>query len=191
MKILLTGFEAFGPHKINPTEEMLPKIVEALDSDFSHEVVAEVLPVCHEKAPSLLLSLIKKLRPDLIVSLGVDGKRDKICLETRAVNLLDFKISDNSGVQINGEPIIAGDQPERYVKRDLSKLLGTLPVQTHPCMLSDDAGAFICNQIFYHSLAWARDSNQEAFFIHVPTDSIMQQDLKVELVKAFILRVTA
>jgi pyroglutamyl-peptidase len=116
--ILLTGFEAFGDSEKNPTAE----IVRLLDgtSIADHRVSGIALPVTAAGAPAALEEAVALRGPSLVVSLGLAGGRDMLALERVAINVLDFPIPDNDGLQPSDEPVVE-DGPAAY--------FATLPIK--------------------------------------------------------------
>lgn len=166
--ILLTGFEPFGGETINPSRE----VVRALDGEtiHAHRVVAAILPVAFSATLPRLQELLEVHRPALVVALGQAGGRRELSLERVAINLVDARIADNTGVQPIDEAIIQG-APGAY--------FSTLPVKAIEACLRDcgipvaaslSAGSFVCNQAFFalaHLLA-TRHPSTRGGFIHVP-----------------------
>jgi pyroglutamyl-peptidase len=164
----LTGFDPFGGEAINPSL----KIAYALDGAViaSHRVVGAELPTEFARALRVLDTLLRKHRPTLVIAVGQAGGRSGISLERVAVNLIDARIPDN-----------AGDQPidVRVVKRAANAYFSTLPVKAMlaalrtakiPAELSQTAGSFVCNQVFFgllHRLAHTRRKVRGGF-VHVP-----------------------
>lgn len=169
--ILLTGFEPFGGDSSNPSWA----VAQALDGleIGAFRVRADRLSVDGSRAPKALRNLIDKHQPAAVVMLGLARGRVQIALERVAVNLLDYRIPDNTGRVRHGEPIVRGG-PDAY--------LTTLPVQailkawharTMPGYVSNTAGLYLCNQVFYaarHHLASSQRDRVPAGFIHLPSD---------------------
>ena len=166
--VLVTGFDPFDGEAMNPSLE----IARALDGEIiaGHQVVGATLPTEFARSLPALDTLLSKHRPALVIALGQAGGRDGISLERVAVNLIDARIPDN-----------AGDQPidVRIVEKSANAYFSTLPVKAMlsalraakiPASLSQTAGSFVCNQVFYglmHRLARARRPVRGGF-IHVP-----------------------
>ena len=168
MIVLVTGFEPFTPHKVNPTEEL----ARALDGVRVGPAVVRsaVLPVHHADAAVRVASLLETLRPDAVLHLGLAGGRARIALERVAVNVMDYVVPDNAGCQMRDEPCVPSG-PAAY--------LATVPVRTIverlteagiPAYVSDTAGTYLCNQTLYttlHGLAEAATPPRVGF-MHVP-----------------------
>ncbi len=96
--ILLTGFESWGDVPYNPTSELVEQLV-------SDELVGEVLPVSFRRAGERLEELIREIRPDAVLNLGLAPERPVIRIERVAINLIDARIPDNDGEQPVDLPI--------------------------------------------------------------------------------------
>jgi pyroglutamyl-peptidase len=165
---LLTGFEPFGGSSVNPSEQ----VVHALDGQTiaGVKVVGVILPVDRQNGPAALLRALEEAHPAAVLCLGEATRRPAISIERVAVNLLDFRIPDNAGVQIIDQPIIENGPAAYFSTLPVRTLLNALQATGLPAELSLTAGSYLCNQIFYtlmHALA-AQGSKVPAGFIHLP-----------------------
>lgn len=166
--ILLTGFEPFGGHAANPSEE----VAKALDGRAVGAAVvrAAVLPVDHAAAGPRVARLIDELDPLAIVHLGLAAGRARIALERVAVNVMDFDAPDNTGYRARGEAC-EPDGPAAYVATlPLAAILDALLAEGVPAYVSNTAGTYLCNQTMYgtlHRLA-QRGQPAGAGFLHLP-----------------------
>lgn len=176
MIFLLTGFEPFGSSDINPSEQVARALDGWVVGDYT--VSSAILPVDAERGPRCLLQAIRERKPAAVLCLGEAGSQAVVAVERLAVNLLDFRISDNSGNQITDQSV-AADGPAAY--------FSTLPVRAMveairaagiPAELSMSAGTFLCNQVMYTLLDFAARENRSlpGGFIHLP--SLPQQAAK-------------
>ena len=166
MKILLTGFEPFGGETINPSWEM----VKAVQAPAGMQLEKILLPVSFRKAPALIEEYIKSFRPDVILSLGQAGGREGISLERIAVNLADARIADNDGFQPRDEALQA-DGPAAYLSTlPLRRMEAALQEACLPAGLSNTAGLYVCNAVFYTAARLAENLKPapRAGFVHVP-----------------------
>lgn len=83
-RVLLTGFEPFDEHKVNPSQE----IAERLDGEViaGAEVCSLVLPVVFGKDVQLALPAIDQINPALVLSLGLAAGTDSLDVEMFAIN---------------------------------------------------------------------------------------------------------
>lgn len=167
MNILLTGFEPFGEHQINPSQ----LLIEALPNQYAGITLRKViLPVDHTRAPLELVHLLEEETPDSIVAFGLAAGRAKISLERVALNLMDFANPDNAGVTIKNQPIDENGPAAYFSTLPLLPMLSGLNKAGIPAELSLSAGAYLCNQVFYalmHTLA-SQNLSVPAGFIHLP-----------------------
>ena len=88
--ILLTGFEPFGGHAANPSEE----VAKALDGRAVGGVVVRsaVLPVDHAAAGPRVAALIDELDPGAIVHLGLAAGRARITRYDAEAGTLEARV---------------------------------------------------------------------------------------------------
>jgi len=167
MKILLTGFEPFGEHPINPSQ----LLIESLPDQYQDNTLKKsVLPVDHQLAPKTLIDLLDEHQPDAVISFGLASGRAKIAIERVAVNLMDFSIADNSGVTIKNRPVVDQGPAAYFSSLPITAMLAALNQAGIPAELSLTAGAYLCNQIFYLLMHLISSQNLkiQAGFIHLP-----------------------
>jgi pyroglutamyl-peptidase len=166
MTILLTGFTPFGGLTANPSQA----IVQALAGRAAGDLVAEVLPTEFAAAGARVGELIRTVRPRAVVCLGVGRDRDAVCLERVALNLDDCEEPDNAGVTAAGR-LIAADGPLAYWSTlPLERLRDALRAGGVPVRITNHAGTYVCNHVFYvarHQLEML-GSRAPCGFIHVP-----------------------
>ena len=167
MKILVTGFEPFGSDTYNPSMEVL----KGLSEQFSDaDIVTAVLPVVRFEALRIIEELIEKEQPDAVLSLGLAGGRSALTPERTAVNVDDFRIRDNGGNMPQDEKIFA-DGPDAYFStlpyRAMIKAISEAGI---PASLSESAGTFVCNHVFYGTRYYCERNHPEILsgFMHVP-----------------------
>ena len=166
--ILVTGFEPFTPHKINPTEEL----ARGLDGHRVGEAVvrAAVLPVHHAEAAPRVRALLETIRPDTVLHLGLAGGRARIALERVAVNVMDDAVPDNAGCQMTDEPCVPAGPVAYFTTLPLRAILARLTDAGIPAYISDTAGTYLCNQTLYTTLhaVTGRADPPRVGFMHVP-----------------------
>ena len=50
----------------------------------------------------------------------------------------------------------------------------------------DDAGRFVCNYVYYHSLRFAEQKGQKSLFVHVPLFSKINEDTQMQFVVSLL-----
>ncbi len=169
MKLLLTGFEPFGGSSVNPSQ----KIVTVLDGKSIHgmKIDGVVLPVDNLKGPASLIKALERSSYDCILSLGEASRRPAISIERIAVNLMDYRIPDNSGKTLVDTPIQPARPAAYFSTLPVRIILDRLPAEGIPAELSLSAGAYLCNQVLYTLLDYLAKgkSGTPAGFIHLPS----------------------
>jgi len=168
MKILLTGFEPFDSSPINPSEA----IIRALEDEAIPGVKLEtaVLPVDLVRGPAALLHAVADAQPEAILCLGQASRRAVISIERVAVNLLDFRIPDNAGNQVEDQVIVPDGPAAYFTTLPVREIFETIKEHGIPAELSLSAGAYLCNQITYILLHHLRGQGLKlpTGFIHLP-----------------------
>src|SRR5262250_1610949 len=104
MKLLVTGFQPFGGSSINPSEQVV--LALAHDGIAGVELRAAILPVDRVQSGATVIRAIEEFQPDAIVSLGEAGRRMAVSIERVTINLMDYRMPDNSGNQMTDLPIV-------------------------------------------------------------------------------------
>ena len=168
MKILLSGFEPFGESPINPSQMLVETLVK---KEFLYgECQSVILPVDRDLGPETLLKAVDAHHPDFVLSFGLAMGRAKISLERVALNLMDFRIPDNAGTQVQDEMVIPDGPAAYFSTLPLRTLYDVLFENNLPVELSLSAGAYLCNQVYYsllHEIA-VQQKPIRAGFIHLP-----------------------
>ena len=167
MKILITGFEPFGEHDINPSQMLLQALPDLYQGST---LLKSTLPVHHELAPRRLINLLREHQPDALIAFGLASGRAKISLERVAINLMDFSFADNAGVTIENQPVVVDGPAAYFSTLPIHTMLETLTHAGVPAELSLTAGSFLCNQVFYVLMHEIETHNLKtrAGFIHLP-----------------------
>jgi pyroglutamyl-peptidase len=168
-RVLVTGFEAFGPHDENPTQI----VVQALHG--WGDLATVVLPCDFRRALPALEAAIDGCGPQLVVCLGFAARRTEVSVERVALNLIDARIADNAGHRPVDEPVLAGGPPAYFSTLPVKAIAQALNDAAIPAAVSLSAGSFVCNQVFYglaHRIAQGRGPRQGGF-IHLPPFAVL------------------
>ncbi len=171
MKILISGFEPFR----NFSQNISKDLVQALPDQFGGQITLTktILPVDNVKGPARIVEAIYQYQPDAVLSFGIAANRKKINLERIAINLKDYRIPDNTGVQISDQPIIPNGPAAYFTTLPIRKMLNSLSASGIPASISLSAGAYLCNQVFYTVMHEINHNYLpiKAGFIHLPASS--------------------
>lgn len=165
--VLLTGFAPFAGETLNPSWEA----VRALDGGTIEgcRVVAVQLPCEFDTSLPALSHALRVTEPRVVVAVGLAGGREGISLERIAINLIDARIPDNAGAQPVDVPVLHGGAAAFFSTLPLKASLLALREAAITAHVSQTAGTYVCNQVFYalmHSMR--RRRNTRAGFVHVP-----------------------
>jgi len=166
--VLLTGFEPFDGATINPAWEAVRALEGWQGEDFQVEV--RQLPCVFGDAVEDLTALIDELHPDVVIAVGQAGGRPDISVERVAINVDDASILDNGGQQ-PVDTAIAADGPAAYFSTlPIKAIVHALRERGLVAGVSQTAGTFVCNHVFYGLMHHAATQPQpiKAGFIHVP-----------------------
>jgi len=165
--VLLTGFEPFEGATINTSWE----IARTLDGETiaGHRVAGIRLPVVFGDALAVLREALGRTRPAVVICLGFAALRPRISIERIAINVDDARIPDNLGRQPVDTAIVAEGPSAYFSTLPIKKILHALNDAGIAAEISQTAGTYVCNHVFYglmHELA--THPQVRGGFIHVP-----------------------
>ena len=164
--VLLTGFEPFNGADVNPSWEA----ARALDgwSGPGFQVAARELPCVFGRANLALFDAIDALQPDIVIAVGQAGGRHEISVERVALNVADATMPDNAGQQPVDATIADGGPAAYFSTLPIKAIVRALRLRGFPAGVSQTAGTFVCNHVFYGLMQHAQGRGLKAGFIHVP-----------------------
>lgn len=166
MTLLLTGFAPFGGETLNPSWEAVRRLDGERLGDLP--VVAAQLPTEFGAALRVLDELLERHRPTLVVAVGQAGGRAELSLERIAINVDDARIPDNAGRQPIDEPVVAGGPAAYFSTLPIKAMTRVLRDAGIPAAVSQTAGTFVCNHVFYGLQHRLQGSGVRGGFIHIP-----------------------
>jgi pyroglutamyl-peptidase len=165
--VLITGFEPFGGERMNPSQEIARNLHGKVIA--GHEVVGALLPCVFGEANAELRRLLKEHGPVLVICVGQAGGRAAITPERVAINVDDARIADNAGAQPTDQAIVRGGPAAYFSTLPVKAIVAALRAGGVPAEVSQTAGTFVCNHVFYglmHALRGKR--GVRGGFMHVP-----------------------
>lgn len=165
--VLLTGFAPFGGETTNPSWEA----VVALDGRRirGHRVIARQLPVTFGESLKALRAALRETSPSLVICVGQAGGRTQLSLERVAINVDDARIPDNLGYQPIDTPIAETGPAAYFSTLPIKALLAGLRDAGYPVEVSQTAGTYVCNHVFYGLMHALRNKRAvRGGFIHIP-----------------------
>lgn len=165
--ILVTGFAAWSTHERNPSTDVALAMDRMSVGGATFSAHAP-LPVQFENAAAIALKEAYVSGASAILALGLAAKTEHIRVETRGQNRCATTEPDAEGrVRLN-EPLIK-NAPEFINTRLVpQRIVDVLVAHKIDARLSDDAGGYVCNDLYYRLL------HAEAIpvvFVHIPTNA--------------------
>ena len=174
-RVLVAGFEPFENDPVNPAWE----IARALDGWACEGAVVQALQLpcvfgraIHVLDAAMAGIVAAKAPLPLVLCIGAAGGRTEISLERAALNVDDARIPDNAGYQPIDIEVVA-DGPAAYCSTlPIKAMVRDMRAAGLPAAVSNSAGTFVCNHIFYalmHRIAtWPALAHTRGGFVHVP-----------------------
>lgn len=185
MTLLVTGFEPFGASETNPSQQLADWANGQIIND--QQIVGASLPVVRYQAIQQCQNLIAQHQPSWVINLGVAANRASISPERVAINLDDFRITDNANNQPIDQPIYPDAPPAYFSRLPVKRIKQALANASIPCELSLSAGSYVCNHLFYGT----RHLHPQliAGFIHVPSEQTMPIAMQQQALQIIIEQV--
>jgi pyroglutamyl-peptidase len=176
-------------HSTNPSQI----IAETLNGSSLNDakIIGIVLPVDFEKSVERARDAIELYHPDVVISLGLNVKAQRIEVEKIGFNLKRYPKDDGTWsfpqkIEKNG-PFL------RLTSLKTNDIAGTIRQANIPAQQSFFAGTYICNALFYGLLGYVMELNLNITvgFLHVPlldsqNPSGMPLQMMVDAVKIVI-----
>ena len=172
MRILVTAFEPYGGNDTNISQ----KVLDAIPTD----VAKLLLPVSFRRVPEVLNEAIGQFQPDVIISMGQAAEGDKIRLERLAINMMDSAKGDNDGYMPNEELICPEAPLALKTALPLKPLCADCVNAGIPTMVSNSAGLYVCNRIYFEALRRTPNS----LFVHIPKN--MDLEIAKQVINSLI-----
>jgi pyroglutamyl-peptidase len=166
--ILLTGFEPFNQETINPSWEAVRALQDWHEGDFVVHV--RQLPCVFGHANKVMHRAVEELQPSIVIAVGQAGGRPDLSIERIAINVDDAPIADNQMRQIVDQPIVNGGPAAYFSTLPIKAIVHALREAGLPASVSQTAGTFVCNHVFYGLMHQAHEwgTTMRAGFIHIP-----------------------
>ncbi|NEP87034.1 MAG: peptidase C15 [Okeania sp. SIO2C2] len=143
-KVLLTSFDIWEPHhKSNSSDDLLGLISVQKLTNYSLSFLRK-LPVDSQLATQIVIAKIEEIQPDVIICCGMAETRKILTIESQASC---------------GEVVMK-------TSINLAELVAGLDVTE----ISNDAGKFVCEYLYYSVLKYLDMScyQSKCIFVHVP-----------------------
>ncbi|EEF50011.1 pyrrolidone-carboxylate peptidase isoform X2 [Ricinus communis] len=202
--IHVTGFKKFHGVSENPTETIVTNLREYMKKKGMPKGVilgncnvletagqGAVIPLYQTLQTAINSKDSESSNPGRTIWLhfGVNSGATRFAIEHQAVNEATFRCPDEMGWKPQKLPIIPSDGGISRVRET------TLPVQEitkalsnkgYEVMTSDDAGRFVCNYVYYHSLRFAEQNGNKSLFVHVPLFLTIDEETQMQFAASLL-----
>ena len=165
--MLVTAFGAFPGAPFNPTLALARELERRHGRRLARLSIAlhiRILPVRFIEVESALTSALKEVRPDVVLHLGLAGRRRTLSVELRALNRLGTLRPDAGRAFATSRAVAPGAPFQRAAHWPAQRIRAAMD-RSAPTRLSIDAGDYVCNQTLFLTLS---SITGPVGFIHVP-----------------------
>lgn len=189
----MTGFKKFHGVAENPTEAIveetgLPSGVTLGSCTVLDAAGDGALPLLYKVLESGISNVTETTKL-IWLHLGVNSGSTRFAVEWQAVNEATFRYPDELGWQPQKLPIVLEDGEISIIKKTSCSalaILEKLKSKSYNVILSDDAGRFVCNYVYYHSLRFAEQKGHKSLFVHVPLFSKIDKETQMRFVHSLL-----
>ncbi|KAA8536708.1 hypothetical protein F0562_029186 [Nyssa sinensis] len=206
--IHITGFKKFHGVSENPTETIVCNLREYLKKKgLSKGLILGSCNILETAGQGALVPLYQTLQSAVSTKdeessssgrvvwlhFGVNSGATRFAIERQAVNEATFRCPDQMGWKPQKIPIIPADggiSRTRETSLPVEEITKALAKMGYEVMTSDDAGRFVCNYVYYHSLRFAEQNGIKSLFVHVPLFLTIDEETQMQF-SASLLEVLA
>jgi pyroglutamyl-peptidase len=164
--LLLTGFEPFLNHSVNPSGLLAERLNGRTIAGF--DVVGAILPVGYDRTGPVFQELFARHQPQVVLLTGLAFDSTTIRLERVALNLDDAGHADNRGQVRKARPINIAGPVGYWSTLPLEAIDIRLQAAGFPVSTSRDAGGYLCNHLFYRARQLTEGTGIPCGFVHLP-----------------------
>ena len=197
-QIWLTGFEPFGHHTENPSQQLVERLlnttlihhfdenpVHVLESTSVEMTFSGMILSVDEEGSRQSIEHLTDI--DAVVHVGLHENSEKIRFEMSAANENHFRIADNSGRQISATSIVESGNPQLHTTANRDTVESAFS-RNDAVIISEDCGRFVCNETYYRTLnsiheqgLQSRGRTLPAIFIHIPSFNHVSAEVQLDI----------
>lgn len=203
----VTGFKKFHGVSENPTETIVSNLRSYMQKNgLPKNLVLGSCTVLDSAGLGALDSLYKILEssvsdPDaksnghiIWLHLGVNSGAMRFAVENQAVNEATFRCPDELGWKPQKVDVVASDgciSRVRETSLPVNEMVKALSAMGYDVAPSDDAGRFVCNYVYYHSLRFTEEHGTKSLFVHVPLFLTICEETQMQFVASLLELLTS
>ncbi|KAL5582707.1 hypothetical protein UlMin_015149 [Ulmus minor] len=202
--IHVTGFKKFHGVPENPTETIVSNLKEYVKKKgLPKGLTIGSCNILETAGQGALHTLYKTLQSSISdkdsessnsggviwIHFGVNSGATKFAIEHQAVNEATFRCPDEMGWKPQKVPIIPADggiSHKRETSLPVEEIAKALASKGYEVMTSDDAGRFVCNYIYYHSLRFSEQNKTKSLFVHVPLFLTIDEETQMKFAASLL-----
>ncbi len=202
--IHVTGFKKFHGVSVNPTETIVSNLKEYMKKKgLPKGVILGSCNILETAGQGALVPLYQTLQSAVSrtenesstyekviwVHFGVNSGATRFAIEHQAVNEATFRCPDEMGWKPQKVPIIPADggiSRTRESSLPVEEITKSLAKMGYEVMTSDDAGRFVCNYVYYHSLRFAEQNGIKSLFVHVPLFLTIDEETQMQFAASLL-----
>ncbi|XP_050382963.1 uncharacterized protein LOC126799744 [Argentina anserina] len=200
--IHVTGFKKFHGVSENPTETIVSNLTEYVKKNGSPKgLIIGGCSILETAGQGAVLPLYQTLQSAISekdstnssriiwIHFGVNSGATKFAIEHQAVNEATFRCPDEMGWKPQKVPIIPSDGGISHIRETslpVEEITKALVKKGYEVMTSDDAGRFVCNYVYYHSLRFAEQNGIKSLFVHVPLFLTIDEDTQMKFAASLL-----
>ncbi|CAN4108956.1 unnamed protein product [Withania somnifera] len=190
----VTGFKKFHGVAENPTETIVNNLKDYMKKRGMPKglILGRALVPLYQTLQAALSggdSESSNSRRVVWVHFGVNSGATMFALENQAVNEATFRCPDEMGWKPQKVPIVPADGAifrKRETSLPVEEMTKLLAKMGYEVMTSDDAGRFVCNYVYYHSLRFAEQNGIRSLFVHVPLFLIIDEETQMQFAASLL-----
>ncbi|RDX69525.1 pcp [Mucuna pruriens] len=205
----VTGFKKFHGVSENPTETIVNNLMEYLKKKgLPKGLVIGGCSILETAGQGALVPLYQTLQSAIAskdsessssnkiiwLHFGVNSGATRFAIERQAVNEATFRCPDEMGWKPQKVPIVPSDGAITRIRETtlpVEEITKALAKKGYDVMTSDDAGRFVCNYVYYHSLRFAEQSGIKSLFVHVPLFSTIDEEIQMQFAASLLELLTS
>ena len=176
LTVLITGFGPFRGAPFNPTESLVKRLGARRRPALADVTrIAHVFRTSYGAVDEELPRLVSRHRPAVLLMFGLAARTPHLRIETRARNAVSALVPDVGGRTLRRTGIATGAAPALLGRAPFQTLVRAARVARVPAKLSRDAGAYLCNYVYWHGIMAACGGTGArnrpipvVAFVHVP-----------------------
>src|SRR4051812_16548740 len=156
--VLITGFGRFPGAPFNPSGPLARAVAKRRRPAFAElRRVLHIFETSYAAVDRDLPRLLAQHRPDIVLMFGLAGRTPHLRIETRARNARTILFPDVTGFRPSERVIVPGKLAQRG-PAPFRHLLAAVRAARVRSRLSNDAGRYLCNYVYWRTLEAASRS---------------------------------